>query len=74
MDEEEKRIADSICNIAIAGVGVILIMVLMCSRKTTYVPVESVHTEYRDRLLHDSIHVRDSIYIRERGDTVFMDK
>jgi hypothetical protein len=72
--DEENKLADSIYNIAIAVVGALLIIVLMSSCKTTYIPVESVRMEYRDRLLHDSIHVRDSIYVRERGDTVFMDR
>lgn len=40
--------------------------------KTMYVPVESVKTEYRDRNLHDSIFIRDSIHIREKGDTVWL--
>jgi hypothetical protein len=42
--------------------------------KTVYVPVDRVHTEYRDRLRRDSIYVKDSVYILERGDTVFFDR
>lgn len=52
-----------------------LILTIVCSCSTTkYVPVESVRTEYRDRLQHDSIYVKDSVYIREKGDTVFFEK
>jgi hypothetical protein len=47
---------------------------MLCSCKTTYVPVQSVHTEYIDRVQRDSIYVRDSVYLRERGDTVFLEK
>lgn len=45
-------------------------------RSVQYVPVESVRTEieYRDRWQRDSIHVRDSIMIRGKGDTVFVDR
>lgn len=34
--------------------------------KTVYVPVESVKTQYVDRIKRDSIHVYDSIYIRQK--------
>ena len=42
--------------------------------KTLYVPVESVWTEYVDKLQRDSIYVyeKDSMYIK--GDTVFRDR
>ena len=35
---------------------------------------EATRTEYRERLQTDSVHVylRDSIHVRERGDTVFV--
>jgi hypothetical protein len=39
-----------------------------------YVPVESVKTEYRDKLVRDSIHILDSVYLYSRGDTVFWNK
>lgn len=50
--------------------------VCLCSCRTKYVPVESVRTEieYRDRWQRDSIHVHDSIHVREKGDTVFVDR
>lgn len=49
---------------------------LLFGCKTKYVPVESVRTEieYRDRWQRDSIHVRDSIVIQSKGDTVFRDR
>lgn len=39
-------------------------------------PVETIKTEvqYKDRLQRDSIHVHDSIYVRDNGDTVFVDR
>lgn len=57
-----------------------LIAILICTLftligcKTVYVPVESVRTEYATQLVRDSTIVRDSVYIRERGDTVFVDR
>lgn len=45
-----------------------------CGTRIQYVPVESVKTEYKDRLQRDSIYFRDSIFMREKGDTVFLDR
>lgn len=45
-----------------------------CKSRTVYVPVESVRTEYRDRLQRDSVHLYDSVYIREKGDSVILEK
>ncbi len=53
------------------------IVLLLASCKTTerveYVPVETVKTEYRDRLVEtfDSIHVHDSVFLAVKGDTVY---
>lgn len=46
------------------------LVLIGCKAKTVYVPVESVKTEYRDRLERDSIYVRDSIVITKNGDTI----
>lgn len=50
--------------------------ICLCSCRTKYVPVESVRTEieYRDRWQRDSVHVHDSIHVREKGDTVYIDR
>lgn len=46
-----------------------------CSR-AQYVPVETVRTDsiYLTQIQRDSIYKYDSIYIKERGDTVFIDR
>lgn len=52
----------------------ILLMSAICScRSIQYVPVESVKYDsvYLNKLVRDSIYERDSIYIRESGDTVY---
>ena len=52
----------------------ILLMSAICSCKSVqYVPVESVKYDsvYLNKLVRDSIYERDSIYIRESGDTVY---
>ncbi|WP_242052320.1 hypothetical protein [Dysgonomonas sp. GY75] len=45
-----------------------------CKSKTIYVPVESVKTEYRDKLVKDSVHILDSVFLYSRNDTVFLNK
>ena len=42
--------------------------------KTLYVPVDSVRTEYVDKLQRDSIYFYDKEHIYTQGDTVFVDK
>ena len=53
-----------------------LLLVLMCSCKTQYVPVETVKIEEREKLKieRDSIHVHDSVYIYLQGDTVYEER
>lgn len=47
-----------------------------CRTVTEYVPVESVRMEYRDRLTEriDSMWLRDSVYVAEKGDTVRIER
>lgn len=43
---------------------------------TEYVPVETVKTDsiYISLLERDSIYVHDSVYVRDKGDTVYVEK
>lgn len=55
----------------------ILPLLLICScRSVEYLPVETVRmdTVYMNKVQRDSIHVRDSIYVRTSGDTVWRDR
>lgn len=62
-------------GLLICIIGLVL-MFLLTSCKTKYVPVESVRTEYINKYLKDSIHLYDSIYVDRymKGDTIFMFK
>lgn len=53
----------------------LLVLSVASCTTTRYIPIESVRTEieYRDRLRTDSIFVSDSVYIREKGDTIFVE-
>ena len=51
-------------------------MFLLSCGSTKYieVPVETVKTEYRNQLRIDTVLTNDSIIIKEKGDTVFLEK
>lgn len=56
---------------------VTLIVLLLSSCNTTKyieVPVDRIKIEYRDRTLIDTLIRNDSVIIKERNDTVFMEK
>ena len=51
----------------------LLIMYFFCECRTEYVPIESVRYDsvMVEKLMRDSVFVRDSVYLKEKGDTVF---
>lgn len=53
-------------------VAVLALTWLTSCRSIQYVPVETVHTDtlYQKVVQRDSIHIHDSVTIREKGDTV----
>lgn len=55
---------------------VLLALAILTSCRTQYIPIESVHTEYktRDSIRYDSIYNQDSIYVLVKGDTVYQYK
>lgn len=64
------RLTFNITIFLIAGIW------LVSCRSIEYVPVETVRTktEYRDHWLRDSIHVRDSVFMFAKGDTIFRER
>lgn len=54
---------------------VLFTLILLNSCKTKYqyieVPKETIKTEYKDKLVYDSIFSIDSIYIKEKNDTIY---
>ena len=51
----------------------ILFLLMLTSCRTEYVPVESVRYDslFFTKVMKDSVYVKDSTHVRERGDTVF---
>lgn len=67
---------NTIRNIIITFIFVVIMVIIFVSCK----PIERVitntdyKTEYREILQRDSMYIHDSIYIRERGDTLWIEK
>lgn len=51
----------------------LVLLLVLCGCRTEYVPLEVVRYDslMMDRLIRDSVFVRDSVYIKEKGDTVY---
>ena len=54
----------------------VIIAITFSCRGVKYIPVETIktRTEYVDRFKTDSVHVRDSVFMIVKGDTVFKDR
>ena len=52
-------------------VGIALLLLFGSCRSIRYVPVETIRTDSLYLTVHerDSIHIKDSVYIREKGDS-----
>lgn len=62
-----------------SGTNIMALLMLVfalsgCRTRTVFIPVESVRTEYKDRLLRDSVHLYDSVLVKMRGDTIWLEK
>ena len=53
-----------------------LIIVISCktTTKVVEIPVETIKTEYIEQVKYDSIYSKDSIYIMQKGDTIYNNK
>ena len=56
----------------------LLFLTIVISCKTTTrvveIPIETIKTEYIEQVKYDSIYSRDSIYIIQKGDTIYNNK
>ena len=52
-----------------------LTTIISCTTtKVVEVPVETIKTEYIEQVKYDSIYAKDSIYIMQKGDTIYNNK
>ncbi len=58
------------------GLALCVLITLICGCKTQYVTVEKVRTDtlYKSKLMHDSIHIHDSVSVYMQGDTRYHDR
>ena len=65
------------CTAVIVTIILLILFLLFCSCTTTRtVTVEKVRTDtvWRNHTAHDGIYLHDSTYIREKGDTLMIDR
>ena len=56
-------------------IGITMLLLVCCACRTTeYLPLETVKTEYRDNFVKDSIFLYDSIFVKEKGDTLILER
>ena len=55
---------------------ILLLMLILCGCRTEYVPLETVKYDSLmiTKLMRDSVYVRDSVYLKVKGDTIFKNK
>ena len=53
--------------------AVIATMLLSC-KSVKYIPVETTKIEYRDNFVKDSIFRYDSVFVKEKGDTLILER
>jgi hypothetical protein len=53
---------------------ILLILLTGCKTRTVYIPLETVKTEYQNVHTRDSVYLRDSVHIAQKGDTVLIEK
>ena len=57
------------------SIFIILLLGFCCSCRTPqYIPVETTKIEYRDNFVRDSIFLYDSIFVKEKGDTLILER
>ena len=64
-------------KLIIKTIFVLLFLTTIISCTTTKiveVPIETIKTEYIEQVKYDSIYSRDSIYIMQKGDTIYNNK
>ena len=52
----------------------VIATLLYSCKSIKYVPVETKKTEYRDKVFRDSVTRYDSVYMKEKGDTLILER
>ena len=59
-----------------SAVGIALLLLFGSCQSIRYVPVETIRTDSLYLTVHkrDSMHIKDSVYVKEKGDSVIVDR
>ena len=52
----------------------IILLATSCKVKEVFVQVPEIHTEYKTKIQKDSIYLKDSVFIHQKGDTIYSEK
>lgn len=58
-------------TIKIAIISLLAVILFSCKSKEKFIYVPQIKTEYKTNHTRDSVYLKDSVYIHQRGDTVF---
>lgn len=69
----KKHFKDVHRSFALLRMTILFAVLFLCGCRTEYVPVESVRYDsvMIEKLMRDSVFVRDSVYLQEKGDTIY---
>ena len=69
----KKHFMDVHRSFALLRMTILFAVLFLCGCRTEYVPIESVRYDsvMIEKLMRDSVFVRDSVYLKEKGDTVY---
>ena len=69
----KKHFMDVHRSFALLRMTILFAVLFLCGCRTEYVPVELVRYDsvMIEKLMRDSVFVRDSVYLKEKGDTVY---
>lgn len=71
----QSKIHQIILYVIIIGlIGFLANMLTACSPHKVFVPIETIKTEYKDKWHRDSIYLQDSVFLKVKNDTVWLEK
>ena len=72
----KKHFMDVHRSFALLRMTILFAVLFLCGCRTEYVPIESVRYDSLmiTKLMRDSVYVRDSVYLKVKGDTIFKNK
>lgn len=77
MDSEDKKFYGGGClGMALMAVIAIVIIVFSSCTRTVYVPQTTIQRDsiYLTQYQKDSIYLHDSVFVKEKGDTIWLEK